>query len=189
MGTVCPRHRTALSLNEPMSVDISVIVAIAVASVACVFDLATRRIPNVLTLGAAACGFSFHIYASGGPGARYAGLGWTLGLLMFFVPFALRGLGGGDVKLMAALGAWLGPRDVFWAALYTGVAGGVLAVALALYTGYLRTALTNVRALLLHWRVAGLSPLPDLTLERSRAPRLCYAVPIAIGTLVALWLR
>jgi hypothetical protein len=52
-------------------------------------------------------------------------MGWALGLLLFFVPFALRGLGGGDVKLMAALGAWLGPTDVFWAAMYTGVAGGV----------------------------------------------------------------
>lgn len=116
-------------------------------------------------------------------------MGWALGLLLFFLPFALRGLGGGDVKLMAALGAWLGPIDVFWAAMYTGVAGGVLALALALHTGYLGTALTNVRALLLHFRVTGLTPMPDLTLERSHAPRLCYAVPIAIGTLVAVWLR
>jgi len=178
-----------VSLSVLTTAEISVSVAIAVASVACAFDLATRRIPNLLTLGAAACGVSFHVYASGLPGVRYAGMGWVLGLLLFFVPFALRGLGGGDVKLMAALGAWLGPRDVFWAAMYTGVAGGVLALALAVYTGYLGTALINVRALLVHFRVTGLTPMPDLTLERSRAPRLCYAVPIAIGTLVAVWLR
>ncbi len=65
---------------------------------------------------------------------------------IFFVPFALRGLGGGDVKLLAALGAWVGPTDVIWVALYTGVAGGLLAIGTALANGYLRTALANIRA-------------------------------------------
>ena len=62
--------------------------------------------------------------------------GWFTGPAIFFVPFALRGLGGGDVKLLAALGAWVGPTDVM-ARPYTGVAGGLLALGTALTNGYL----------------------------------------------------
>ena len=87
------------------------------------------------------------------------------------MPFALRGLGGGDVKLLAALGAWVGPTDVIWVALYTGVAGGLLALATALANGYLRTALTNVGRLLAHWRMVGVTALPELTLERQHRPQ------------------
>ena len=83
---------------------------------------------------------------TGGPdGAMTSSAGWIAGLAIFFVPFALRGLGGGDVKLLAALGAWVGPTDVIWVALYTGIAGGLLALAIALANGYLRTALRQ------HW--------------------------------------
>ena len=54
------------------------------------------------------------------------------------MPFALGGLGGGDVKLLGALGAWLGVTNVVWLALYTGVAGGVLALVVALWRGLSR---------------------------------------------------
>jgi prepilin peptidase CpaA len=115
--------------------------------------------------------------------------GWAVGVVVFCVPFALRGLGGGDVKLLAALGAWLGPRDAVWLALYTGVAGGVMAIVVSFARGYLRTALDNVWMLLCHWRVAGLQALPGLTLDTSAAPKLAYAVPILAGTVVSIWLR
>jgi prepilin peptidase CpaA len=110
-------------------------------------------------------------------------------LLVFVVPFALRGLGGGDVKLLAALGAWLGPTEVVWLAAYTAIAGAVMALVIATAHNYLGTALRNLWLLLCHWRVAGLSALPELTLERSDAPKLAYALPIFCGTVVTLWLR
>src|SRR5207247_86600 len=81
--------------------------ALCVAVVACVCDLRSRRIPNVLTFGAAAAAFAYH-FTTGGVGALgQSALGWLVGVLVFIVPFALRGLGGGDVKLVAALGAWI----------------------------------------------------------------------------------
>jgi hypothetical protein len=43
--------------------------------------------------------------------------------------------------------------------------------------------------MLMHWRVAGLRPVPGLTLRDGHAPRLAYAVPIALGVLCTLWLR
>jgi len=165
------------------------VAVLAIGLVACVTDLRSRRIPNVLTYGAAAAGLLFHVFAPAGEGVTTPVLGWLVGVAIFFVPFALGGLGGGDVKLLGALGAWLGPLGIFWAALYAGVAGGVMAVITALATGYFRKALSNVYLLLALWRVAGIRALPQLTLETSDAPKLAYAIPIFAGTMVAIWLK
>jgi prepilin peptidase CpaA len=121
--------------------------------------------------------------------ATTAAAGWLVGAAVFFIPFALGGLGAGDVKLMAALGAWLGPADALWLGVYTAIAGGAAALIVALAHGYMRQALSNVWLLLTHWRVNGIRALPQLTLAGSSTPRLAYAVPILCGLLVTLWLR
>jgi prepilin peptidase CpaA len=162
-------------------------VFIAIAAAAC--DLRTRRIPNLLTFGAAATGLVFHLISAGFAGLAHGTAGWFVGALVFALPFALRGLGGGDVKLLAALGAWIGPGDVVWLALYTGIAGGAMAIVVALASGYLRRGLDNLWLLLCHWRVAGLKALPELTLDGSSAPKLAYAVPILAGMVAVVWLR
>lgn len=163
--------------------------ALTVALAACVSDLRSRRIPNVLTLGAAAGACGYHVAAAGWPGWITALGGWVVGLLMFLPIFALRGIGGGDVKLIAALGAWLGPVPAVWLGLFTAVVGGPMAVIVALTQGYLRTALRNVWGLLTFWRIAGLQPHPALNLDSPGTPRLPYALPIAAGLVVTLWLR
>jgi prepilin peptidase CpaA len=98
-------------------------------------------------------------------------------------------MGAGDVKLLACLGAWLGPAATVYAALYASVAGGAMALALALATGYMGEALLNVRMLLGHFVKSGLKPLPAVTLQGARGPRLPYALPIAAGAVAAIWLR
>ena len=163
--------------------------ALAVALTACGTDLWSRRIPNVLTLGAAAGACGYHLAASGWAGLLSALAGWAVGLLIFLPLFALRGMGGGDVKLVAALGAWLGPGLALWLGLFTALAGGPIAIIVALSRGYLGRALRNVWGLLMFWRVAGIQPHPALTLDSPGAPRLPYAVPIATGLVVTLWLR
>jgi prepilin peptidase CpaA len=179
----------ALPVTEICVMNPVYVAALATAVVACATDLRTRRIPNVLTFGSATAALLFHV-ANGGAAELASGLaGWVVGVALFFVPFALKGLGGGDVKLLGALGAWLGPAGIVWAALYAGIAGGVMAVLVSLARGYLRTALQNVWLLLCHWRVAGLRALPELTLEISTAPKLAYALPIFAGTAVSIWLQ
>ena len=164
------------------------VTAVLIAIVACAFDLRTRRIPNALTLGAALAGLVFHRLIGGTDGAMMAAGGWVVGLLLFLPFFALRGMGGGDVKLLAALGAWLGPGQIVWLAVYTGIAGGVMGVWTALAHGYLKTAMRNIFAALTYWGTVGLKPVPGLTLESGDAPRLAYALPILAGTVVTLWL-
>jgi prepilin peptidase CpaA len=149
----------------------------------------TRRIPNWLTFGAAAAALVWQTAAGGIAGFEHAIAGWATGVALLLAPYALGGMGAGDVKLIGALGAWLGPGETFWVAMYTGVAGGVMALAVSASSGYLRQALSNVWLLLTHWRVNGLKPFPELTLSTSRGPRLAYAVPILAGTIVMLWLR
>ena len=165
------------------------ICTLTIAGAACVTDLRARRIPNVLTFGAALAGLVFQFATGGVEALGQASLGWLLGAFVFLLPFALGGLGGGDVKLLAALGAWLGPADAFWLALYTGVAGGVMAVGVSARYGYLGTALQNIKLLLCHWRVAGIQALPEITLEGSAGPKLAYAFPILMGLATTIWLR
>jgi prepilin peptidase CpaA len=114
-------------------------------------------------------------------------VGLVVGLLVFFPFFALGGMGGGDVKLMAALGAWVGWQAIVWTALYGAVAGGALALVVAVGHGYLRQALSNIGGLLLFWSAQGIRPMPALTLEHGAGPRLPYAIPIFVGLVVALW--
>ena len=188
MGTL-PATARGMPITEMSVMNPVLLAALTISVVACVTDLRSRRIPNVLTFGAAIAGLLYHL-ATGGVGALGPSvLGWLVGALVFIVPFALGGLGGGDVKLLAALGSWLGPVEALWLALYTGVAGAAMCLVVSAAYGYLGTALRNVWLLLCHWRVAGLTALPEITLDGSSAPKLAYALPIFVGLVTTLWLR
>jgi prepilin peptidase CpaA len=165
------------------------VAALVIAALACVWDLRTRRLPNVLTFGGAAAGMIFQLATRGMDGGLAGLTGWAVGVALMFGLYALGGMGAGDVKLLGALGAWLGPADAAWLVLYTGVAGGVLAVVVAALYGYLGQAFRNLWVLLAYWRVAGIRPMGELTLETASGPRLAYATSILAGTVATLWLR
>ena len=109
--------------------------------------------PNALTFGAAAVALAFAVADGGAGGLGWSVAGWAVGLLLFLPLFALRAMGGGDVKLLAAFGAWLGPALVCWVAVYGAIAGGVLAVPLLLWRRRLRATVANMWGLLTHWRI------------------------------------
>jgi prepilin peptidase CpaA len=162
------------------------VTGLAVAAAAS--DLRFRRVPNALTLGAAALGILVSGLAGGLHGVSQSLLGWVVGLALFLPLFVVGGLGAGDVKLLAAFGAWLGPTGALWAAFWAALVGGVLALAVAAAHGYLSQAFRNLAALARTWRVLGPTPIPGLTLQDARGPRLAYAVPVSAGALLALWL-
>jgi len=162
--------------------------AFAITAAACWFDVRTRRIPNSLTFPAAALGLVAASVLHGGPGLASSVAGLLVGLAIFFPLFLLKGLGAGDVKLMGALGAWLGTSMMFGVAYYTSLAGGILALVLIARHRYAGQAAQNLWLLLSHWRVFGIRPLDALTLETSGGPKLPYALPIAAGVVLARWL-
>jgi prepilin peptidase CpaA len=169
--------------------DARAIAVIGVALVACVFDVRTRRLPNALTFGAALAAFAFALFQGGAAGLGWSVAGWLTAVALFFPFFALGGFGAGDVKLLAALGAWLGAFDALYLAFYTALAGGVMAVVVLMARNYVTQAYWNLWLLLTFWRTNGVRPLPELTLQGSRGPKLAYAIPIAVGALTTLWLR
>jgi prepilin peptidase CpaA len=168
-------------------VDATACITLSVALVACVVDLRTRRIPNALTFAAAAGALLFHAASGGWGGLGRAAGGGAIGLALFLPFFLLRGLGGGDVKLLAALGAWLGPAGALSLAVWSMIAGGPMALVVAAWRGYAKQAIGNVRSLVLFWRVMGLAPHPTITLDQPGSPRLPYSLPIAVGLMVTIW--
>jgi prepilin peptidase CpaA len=173
----------------PLPVSVFQEMAVALAIVAAAWDLRTRRIPNVLTFGAALVAVLLHGYFEGLNGLGLSLAGWAVGLALFLPFFALGGLGAGDVKLLAAVGACLGPLAAVWVALYTSIAGGAMALAVASYSGYLRQAFVNLWCVVMYWRLEGPRPVPEMTLATHKGPRLAYAIPLLAGVMLTLWLR
>ena len=162
---------------------------IAVALAACIWDVRTRRIPNALTFGAAMAALIFSLVQGGPAGLGWSAVGWLTAAVLFFPIFVLRGMGAGDVKLLAALGAWIGGLNALYLAFYTALAGGAMAIVVIAWRGYVRETFWNLWLMLNVWRTAGFGPVAGLTLETSRGPRLAYALPIAAGAVTTIWLR
>ena len=169
-------------------------VAVALAAVlaaAVVTDLRSRRIPNLLTLPAA-LGFLLLRLALSGPEGLLPGLyGLGLGLALMLPAWGLGVMGGGDAKLMAAVGAALGPAGALWSFLFTSLYGGAYALAALLLRpagrAALRRALAGLAGAVLALRggagLAYAAPAPAPAL-----PRLCYGLAIAAGTCLYLYL-
>ncbi|MBA5639936.1 prepilin peptidase [Duganella sp. LX20W] len=162
-------------------------------------DVRTRRIPNRLVFGGAVAGLAFQTLLPAGAGLfaspfgalgllnGLAGLG--LGLALLLPLYMLGAMGAGDVKLMAMSGAFLGPHDVLGAALLTLMAGGVLALTVALASGRMGQVLANLRQLLLHALVrAGTGGTARLDAPPAPTGKLAYAIAIAAGTALQLML-
>jgi len=158
--------------------------ALACASIASLYDLRTRRIPNKLTLPAILCGLLLHLFR-GGPAEM--GMAAVAGLIaggVFLLFFLAGGMGAGDVKLMTAVGCLAGTKSIADVLIATVLIGAVMGIALALYRGKLRQILMNVFTLVQHHRVAGLEAHPELNVRNPASLRLPYALPIAAGCLL-----
>ncbi len=115
----------------------------------------------------------------------FAGLG--LGGAIFGVLSLLGGMGMGDVKLCAAIGAWIGPSQLLVALVVTGMAGGVMALCWAAAGGFLGELFKNTGDLVFGLKERGLRPHPDLVLDNPLTRKMPYAPAIAIGTLVSFF--
>ena len=155
----------------------------------CAHDLHDRRIPNYLTFGSALLAFGYGLAAGGWSGLGVAVAGWCLAVGIFIPFFLLRGMGGGDVKLMGALGAWIGPASLLSLTFYTAMAGGVMALIVVLWQRKLAVTFQNIWLLLCHWRAVGVKPSPVLSLENQNSAKLAYGLPIAVGAMVTIWLH
>ncbi len=157
----------------------------AVLVLAAAFDIRRGRIPNRLTYPAILGALAMHAVYGGWGGFIFGLEGLGVGFAPLILFYAAGRTGAGDVKLMAAVGAFLGPVGALWAFLLTAIAGGVYAVALSASRGRFLETLKNtarsVRTLIFTGRFA----------ERGKAGegaglKLHYGAAIAAGTLVSL---
>lgn len=162
-------------------------VLLALLIVAAVSDAKTGRIPNWLVFGGAlyAVGYNafFPLYPSD-IGIFSAAGGLAVGLLASLPAYLFRVLGAGDVKLMAMVGAFLGPWSTVGAVLSTLIAGGILALALALWSAHLGRMLHNLvmicRGTAFTLGATGIGGLAASDGPSTR--RMPYGVAIAAGT-------
>jgi prepilin peptidase CpaA len=161
----------------------------AVLSIAIFTDLRSRRIPNWLVLPFLLAGIAVSGWMHGWQGIAQSLEGLTLGTLAFGVLAFTGGMGMGDVKLCAAIGAWVGPWQLLIALVVTGLAGGVMAIGWAIYGGFLSELFKGSGDLILGLSKRGVSARPDLVLTNPKARKMPYAPAIAIGTLVSFFAR
>jgi prepilin peptidase CpaA len=169
--------------------DVAPALAVVLAGVGAVIDLRSRRIPNVLTFGGAAAAFAYFTFTHGLSGLGQSTAGWAIGIGLFLPIFILGGMGAGDVKLLGAVGACLGPKATLYCALYSVLAGGLLGLIVALRHRYLAQAVHNVWSLIGFWRSAGIRPVPGMSLTDAKGPRLAYGAAIFTGTVTAVFVR
>ncbi len=160
--------------------------ALLCAAVASVYDVRERRIPNRLTGPCLAAGLMLHCALGGWSELGSSALAALAAGGIFLLFFLAGGMGAGDVKLIGAVGAMLGPAPLAILLLTTVLAGAVYALGLAGYHGRLRQTARNVGSLLQHHGRRGLTPHPEMNLSNDKTLRLPFALPIATGCLAAL---
>jgi prepilin peptidase CpaA len=160
---------------------LSVVLLIAAAQ-----DLKQGKISNRLTLPAVLLAVTLHTGQDGIDGLFFslAGFGTGLGLLLVF--YFMGGMGAGDVKLMGAVGSFLGAKATFGAFIFVALAGGIYSLAILLIRRDIFKGFFSEKLLILSSMVMLRQYVPIQTESSGQRPRLKYGLAIAFGTITYL---
>lgn len=153
----------------------------AMVLIAAFTDLKRREIPNWLTLGGILAGLAMNTWLAGLAGLKAAATGLGLAALIFIPLFILRWLGGGDVKIMAAIGTLAGAQNMIVIFVLDAILGGIVALVLVIVRRRLLKTLRNIP------RMFRLERGSELEAGGEKSMGLPRAVTIAAATLLALW--
>jgi prepilin peptidase CpaA len=164
----------------------SFILVVFILFTAVIMDLRWQKIPNWLTFPAMTSGVVYSIILYGLKGLLFSILGLILGMGFFLIPYLIGGMGAGDVKLMGALGTFLGAENVFWACIFSFVFGGFYGICHLIYKrktkSYLRRYGVMVKTFFSTGNLSYLSPSIE---EKSQ--KISYGVAIAGGTILSIF--
>ena len=154
----------------------------SVLLIAAIIDIRIQKIPNLLTFPAAALALIYHCFTNGISGFLFSIGGLATGIALLLIPYLLGGMGAGDAKLMGVVGGTIGAKGVFFAFLFTALAGGVYALALIVYyrrhfRGFFEKQFGTLLTLILTRKY-----IPETAMTNETKPRLCYGLAIAFGT-------
>jgi len=168
-------------MNVPLWIALPVTGVTALAVVA---DARTRRIPNSITGPALLLGLVTHLAMRGSPGFSDSMLGLLVAGGLLLPGWLMGWMGAGDVKLMAAVGAWLGWSQGLVAVLASLIAGGVIALGVAARRGVLKRSIWGAALLGSSVLSGGIrSGAPAMT----TGVRFPFAGAVLTGSLIALW--
>jgi prepilin peptidase CpaA len=160
----------------------------AVAVTAAIFDILYSRIPNWLVLPSWLLGLGLNAGAGGWNGLAHSAQGLALALAIYLLLAALRAMRFGDVKLMAAVGALVGPVNWWTIFLVASVFGGLIALVMVVFAGRARRTLFNTGYIvweLMHFR-APYHRSPELDVTSDRSFRMPHGLAVGLGCLAFL---
>ncbi|MEW6622199.1 MAG: prepilin peptidase [Bacillota bacterium] len=164
------------------------------------FDVTKRKIPNFLTFPVMLWGLLSYTIIGRFDGFLFSLYGLLLGIVILLIPFAFGAMGGGDVKLLGAIGALKGASFILVAAIYTAIFGGIIALLYLACKGRLLVTLKKGAGFVFRPFFTSLyytfnKPVfnnialyfdTSQVLEREKPLYFPYGVPIALGTILAL---
>ena len=160
------------------------LLGLAVALIlAAIIDVRESRIPNWLTFSLAGYGMAVHAWHQGLSGLILSVEGLAVGILCLIFFYIKGGMGAGDVKLLGAIGAVLGPHLVVYVFGFAAILGGMYSLAMLSSHGGLRYAWDRIVLLLntLRWsKTVIMADQPDY-----KEPKLRYALVLGLGTVIA----
>ncbi len=147
-----------------------------------IWDVHSSRVPNFVTFPLAFVGLVFHTFSDSGNGILFSVEGLGLGFILLIGFYIYGGMGAGDVKLLAAVGAVVGPTNVFMGFLFSSLLGGLYALAImGWHLGLAQTA-ERLKVILVSMVLMKINVADSL--EQTVLPKLRYALVIGLGTLL-----
>ncbi len=147
-------------------------------------DIKNRKIYNKVIFPALLAAFVFHFASGGWEGLSHSFIGFLIGLGLLLIPYLLGGMGAGDVKLLALIGALKGGSFVFQSFLYIAIFGALMALAIILFRKGVLTSILYYFASL-----KGGVRLPGGISKGSLTATYPYGVPIAAGVIACMFVN
>jgi prepilin peptidase CpaA len=182
-------ERQALFLKQSPEADMVLVdsLLIVILAICVVTDLKSRKIYNAVTMPGTILGLILQIVFHGSLGLGDAALGFAIGFGILLIPYLLGGMGAGDVKLLALVGAFKGMTFVILTSVYMALIGGAIALVLLLLRkgAFERVKRVVFSVVLLRY---GVKMSPDMSNDALTAA-YPYGVAIAGGAVLSLWLK
>jgi prepilin peptidase CpaA len=159
---------------------------IALLALCAASDVRSNKIPNIVTIPFAIAAVTLHSFNNGLDGFFFSTAGMATGIALLVLPYVMGGMGAGDVKLMGAVGSFLGAKATLGAFLFIALAGGVYSLAIILIRRDIFKGFFTEKLLVLSSMVMLRQYVPIQTESSGQRPRLKYGVAIAFGTITYL---